>query len=72
MWQSRIEIDITVNLEILVDKIFSVSRITDILANIIFSDLYMWPAEHKPGTSCKYWIRVIGDFIQSDAQLCLL
>ena len=23
----------------------------------------MWPAEQKPGTSCKYWIWVRGDFI---------
>ena len=24
---------------------------------------HMWPAERKPGTSCKYWIRVRDDFI---------
>ena len=33
--------DGTVNLEILVAKIFSVSRVIDILANINFSDLYI-------------------------------
>ena len=26
---------------------------------------HMWPAERKPGTSRKYWIRVIGDFIRT-------
>jgi len=25
----------------------------------------MWPTERKPGTSCKYWIRVRGNFIRT-------
>ena len=38
VYSSRLD---TVNLEILVAKIFSVSRIIDILANINFSDSYI-------------------------------
>ena len=37
--------------------------------------LHMWSAERKPGTSCKYWIRVRDDFIcagRFSAQLRLL
>ena len=26
---------------------------------------YLWPAERKPGTSRKYWIRVRGNFIRT-------
>ena len=31
----------------------------------IFYSIYMWPAERKPGTSCKYWIWDRGNFIRT-------